>query len=73
MKYTLLKNFLPGESFDGMPGEDSRGKYILFSADVRDIITTADFLQTPSGDVIQIQEDDSTVVNGTRVLKLYYK
>lgn len=73
MKYILLKNFLPSDSFDGTSGEDVHGKYILFSPDVRGRITAADFLQTPSGDTIQIQEEDSVLVDGNRFLKLYYK
>lgn len=73
MKYILLKNFLPSETFEGIPGEDTHGRYILFSPDVYDVITAGDFVQTPSGDMIQIQEEDSVLVDGNRYLKLYYK
>ncbi len=73
MKFTLLKNFISGDIYEGIPGEDNHGKYIFFPPEIRDIITASDFLRTESGDTIQIQEETSEVLNGTRFLKLYYK
>lgn len=72
MKYTLLTNFVPSNSYEGEPGTDTHGNYILFPAEVREQITASDFLKTASGDLIQITEEDSQIVNGTRYLKLYY-
>lgn len=73
MKYRLLKDFVPLDSFDGIPGEDNHGSYILFPPNVHGIITASDMLQVPSGGIIQIQEEDSVLIDGTRFLKLYYK
>ncbi len=72
MTYTLLVNFMPTNSYDGEPGEDSHGKYILFAPEVYGIITASDFLKTASGKQIQIYEQTSQVINGIRYLKLYY-
>lgn len=73
MKYALLSNFVPSGSYEGQSGVDSHGKYILFPPDVYGMITSSDFLKTATGDLIQIIEDSSEVINGTRYLKLYYK
>lgn len=72
MKYTLLTNFVPSGSYEGEPGTDAHGKYILFSVDVHGQITASDFLKTSSGDLLQIKEEDSQTINGIRYLKLYY-
>lgn len=73
MKYTLLKNFVPDAIYEGVSGEDNHGKYILFPPEMRDIITVSDFLTTESDNMIQIHEESSEILNGTRFLKLYYK
>ena len=73
MKYTLLGNFISSTSYEGIPGEDNHGKFILFPSEMRDIITASDFLKTESGDMIQIFEESSEVLNGIRFLKLYYR
>lgn len=72
MKYTLMVNFVPCDSYEGEAGMDSHGKYILFPPDVYGVITASDFLKTPSGDLIQVREQSFQVVNGIRYLKLYY-
>ena len=72
MKYTLLIDFLPTDSYDGEAGSDTHGKYILFPAEVRNNIRASDFLRTPSGDLIQIIEEARQDIDGVPHLKLYY-
>lgn len=72
MKYTLLTNFIPSGSYEGEPGTDAHGKYILFPANTYGQIIASDFLKTSSGDIIHITEEDSQTINGIRYLKLYY-
>lgn len=73
MKYTLLVNFIPTTSYEGESGVDTHGKYILFPVNVRERIRASDFLNTPSGETIQITEESSQIINGTKFLKLYYR
>lgn len=73
MKYILLSNFLPSGSYEGEPGIDSHGKYILFPSDTYGVITVSDFLKTPTGDLLQVQEEASEIIDGIRYLKLYYQ
>lgn len=73
MKYTLLINFLPSDSYDGEPGEDSHGKYILFDSKLYGVISAPDFLMTESGEQIQICEQAQQILNGIKYLKLYYQ
>lgn len=72
MKYTLFVNFIPTASYNGEPGEDSHGKYILFPPEIYGIISVPDDLKTESGELIHVYEQSSQVINGVRFLKLYY-
>lgn len=73
MQYTLLTNFfMPSGSFEGNPGSDSHGNYILFPIEIYGVISVSDFLKTQSGELIQIYEQDYQVIDGVRYLKLYY-
>lgn len=72
MKYTVLVNFVLAESYDGQPGEDPIGKYILFPEFCRGVITAGVFLKDSDDNMIQIKQDDYVVIDGERYLKLYY-
>ena len=72
MKYNLLDSFQRVGSYDGTPGTDAVGNYIVFPAECRDIITAGSWIEDPDGNMFQIKQDDSIVINDVRHLKLYY-
>ncbi|MEA4963154.1 hypothetical protein [Lutispora sp.] len=73
MLYTLLNNFMEAGTYEGIPGSDNRGNFILFPLEFQGIITAGAFLKTTSDSIIQIREDDYEKENGkVSKLKVYY-
>ncbi|MBU5439488.1 hypothetical protein KQI42_15845 [Tissierella sp. MSJ-40] len=72
MLYTVLDNFIETGTYEGTPGSDQRGDFILFPIELQGIITAGVLLKTPDT-TIQIKEDDYEKENGIiSKLKVYY-
>ncbi len=70
--FTLLDNFLPIGTYEGLTGNDSHGKFILFPKELRNIITAGCFLKTENNETLQIYEERHEVIDNIPMLKVYY-
>jgi hypothetical protein len=58
MKYVLLENFIPCGAYEGTPGSDEHGNFIMFTLDAANAITAGSFVKTPDGDMFLLKEQD---------------
>ena len=45
MKYVLLENFVPCGTYEGTPGSDEHGNFIMFALDAANAITAGSFVK----------------------------
>ncbi len=58
MKYVLLENFVPCGTYEGTPGSDEHGNFIMFALDAANVITAGSSIKTPDGDMLLLKEQD---------------
>lgn len=74
MKYVLLENFVSHGTFEGTPGSDEHGNFIMFALNVANIILPGSFLKSPNGDMIWLKEQNYVKDPDNRITacKYYY-
>lgn len=74
MKYVLLKNFVPCGTYEGTPGSDEHGNFIMFALDATNAITAGSFMKTPDGDMLLLKEQDYIKDSDNHIVacKYYY-
>ena len=74
MKYVLLENFIPCGTYEGTPGSDEHGNFIIFALDVASAIKAGSFMKTPDEDILLLKEQSyiKGPDNHIAVCKYYY-
>lgn len=72
MKYTLMIDFREAGTYEGVPGKDAVGEYIIFPMTYSEILTVGAWLKDPAGHLIWVTQSDYVTLDGTRYLKLYH-
>ena len=74
MKYTVLENFIPCGTYEGTPGSDEHGDFIIFDLNVAQNLLPGSFLKNSSGGMLSLKEQDYVRDSDNHIIacKYYY-